>query len=323
MTTSRRFAISILIGTLALASQALPGAPRPAASSPAGSRIGSPDTPQVNPQGKPPSDEEIRTRSEKLLANQHNNDEAIEQYERVEHHVDRTSGSTPRTLEDKVYRIVPTGAGTMKIVLRDGGKATSPDAYDQQLHSLADILRTMANPNDPRARAAYAKREKRMRDRAEFVQATEDAFIPKWAGTATWNGRACDVLDLNPNPNFHPHSMFQDALQHVTARIWVDRETNQMARGEAHVMSDISFGGGILGKLYRGGVVSMEQAEVAPGIWLPTRYQYDFSGRRFFFAFEQHQLIEASHYSRVGPPKEALLLVQSELSSGKTFLADP
>jgi hypothetical protein len=105
--------------------------------------------------------------------------------------------------------------------------------------------------------------------------------------------------------------------------MWVDRETTQMVHGEARVMSDASFGGGILGKLYRGGVVSMEQAEVAPGIWLPTHYQYDYSGRRFLFYFEQHQSIDASRYRRVGPPSEALLLVQSELANGKSFLLDP
>jgi hypothetical protein len=117
--------------------------------------------------------------------------------------------------------------------------------------------------------------------------------------------------------------MFQGALAHVSAKIWVDHTADQLVRGEARVTNDISFGGGILGKLYRGGVVSMEQAEVAPGVWLPTRYQYDFAGRKFLFPFEEHQLIEVSRYRRVGPPQEALALVQDELAHGKPFLTDP
>ena len=96
-----------------------------------------------------------------------------------------------------------------------------------------------------------------------------------------------------------------------------------MVRGEAHITRDISFGGGILGKLYRGGVFSMEQSEVAPGIWEPTRYQYDFGGRKFLFSFDEHQVVEASHYRRVGPPKEALTLVQNELASGKPMAEAP
>ena len=126
-----------------------------------------------------------------------------------------------------------------------------------------------------------------------------------------------------PNPDFRPHSMFQDAMTHVSAKIWVDEDSDQMVRGEAHILRDISFGGGILGKLYRGGTFSMDQAEVTPGIWLPTDYQYEFSGRKFLFSFEEHQIIEASQYRRVGPPKEALTVVQEDLASAKTFSLDP
>jgi hypothetical protein len=82
-------------------------------------------------------------------------------------------------------------------------------------------------------------------------------------------------------------------------------------------------GGGILGKLYKGGVFTMEQAEVAPGVWLPTRYRFDFSGRKFLFGFEEHQSIESSHYHYIGSAKEALAEAQSELASGKPLAGDP
>ncbi|MFZ0642845.1 MAG: hypothetical protein WAM25_06760, partial [Candidatus Acidiferrales bacterium] len=133
----------------------------------------------------------------------------------------------------------------------------------------------------------------------------------------------CDVFQVDPNPDFHPHSIAQDVLTRVTAKIWVDHATSQLARGEAHVIHDLSFGGGILGKLYRGGVFTLDQAEVAPGIWLPTRYQYDFTARKFLFTFEEHQYIEVSDYHRDGSPKQALALVQNELATGKSTYGDP
>jgi hypothetical protein len=325
MKTLKRFPIRVAIATLALAGLVLPAGSSHAATPPtddvqSGSQTSISPTISI---AKPPTDAEMRERSAKLLANQHRDDEALEMYERVERHIDRTSGANPRTLEDKSYRVVPTGAGNQKILLRDGNQRTNAAAYGEQMRALADVLRAMANPNDSRAKSALAKREKRQRERAQFVDAAQNAFIPKMLGTATCNGHPCDVFELDPNPDFHPHSMFLDALVHVTAKIWVDHETIQIVHGEAYVTSDISFGGGILGKLYRGGTVSMDQAEVAPGIWLPTRYTYDFSGRKFLFSFEQHQIIDLSRFRRVGPPQEALALVQSELSSGKTFSEDP
>jgi len=277
----------------------------------------------AGPPEQPPSDEQIRARTQKVLANQHNDDLALELYERIERHLNRTGGANPLTTEDRTYRVVPTGGGTMKILLWDDGKRTDPAEYRRQLQAWEVVLEMMVRPGDPQGNAAREKYEKRQRDRAQFVEATKEAFIPKWVRRETYNGRLCDIVELNPNPKFHPHSMFQGALAHVTATIWVDHAADQLVRGEARIASDVSFGGGILGKLYRGGTVSMEQAEVAPGIWLPTRYQYDFSGRKFLFPFEEHQLIEVSRYRRVGPPREALALVREELSNGKPFLADP
>ena len=321
MGTLKPFAV--WAATLALASFTMPAPPFLAFAAWEENQSASNDTFPINSQGPAPSPQEVHARADKFVANQHRDDQALEQYERVERHVDRTAGSMPRTIEDKVYRIVPTGAGTAKILVRDGNKPVDPITYNREMQNLEELLKEMANPNDSRAKAAYAKRQKHDSDRAEFVDAAKEAFTIRWLGTSTVRGHACDVFELDPNPDFRPHGIFQEAFAHVVARMWVDHETIQMMHGEARVMSDVSFGGGILGKLYRGGVVSMEQAEVAPGIWLPTHYQYDYSGRRFLFYFEQHQSINASRYRRVGPPGEALLLVQSELANPKSFLLDP
>lgn len=270
-----------------------------------------------------PSDTEMRARAQKLIDNQHRNDEALEQYERIERHVDRTSGDTPRVLEDKTYRVVPTGSGTMKLLLKDSTNPVDPAEYHRQLIAWRDLLEIMLKPDDPRTKTAYEKLQKKKQDRKELVDATLNAFVTKWIGQETRNGRVCDVFQVDPNPDFHPHSIVQDVLTRVTAKIWVDHATDQLSRGEARVVRDMSFGGGILGKLYRGGVFSLDQAEVAPGIWLPTRYQYDFTARKFLFPFEQHQYVEISQYHRDGSPKQALALVQNELATGKSTYGDP
>jgi hypothetical protein len=280
-------------------------------------------SPQSSPQSQVPSDAEIHERAQKLIENQHRDDAAIDQYERIEHQVNRTAGANPRVLEDKLYRVVPTGTGTMKILLKEANKPTDPVIYRQQLQTWKELLELALKPDDPRAKLAYSKWQKKKTDRADLVDATREAFLTKSAGQETLNGRPCDVFELNPNPSFHPHSIFQDAMTHITAKIWVDHEQNQVARAEAHVMRDISFGGGILGKLYRGGVFSFQQAEVSPGVWLPARYQYDFMGRKFLFTFEEHQYIEASQYRQDGLPKQALALVESEIAGGKAVNGDP
>ena len=237
--------------------------------------------------------------------------------------MDQTAGMTPKVLEDRTYRIVPTGTGTMKILVSDRGKPADPAEYRKQLQLWEQTLELALKPNDSRAKTAYAKFEKKKKDRAELINSMKEGLLRKWIGQETISGHLCDVIQLDPNPEFHPHSTLQEAITRVTAKVWVDHTATQIVRAEAHVTRDISFGGGILGKLYRGGVFAFDQSEVAPGVWLPTRYQYDYTARKFLFTFDQHQWIEVSRYRRVGPPKEALALVQSELAGGKSLTADP
>jgi hypothetical protein len=278
---------------------------------------------QAGQQSQPPSEAEVQLRAGKLAANQHQDDLAIEQYERIEHEVDRTGGATPRVTQDRTFRVVPTGTGTMKLLLRDNDRPADPAEYHKQLELWKDTLELFLKPDDSRAKSAYAKFERKKRDRAELIDAMRDGFSHKWLGQETVDGHSCDVFQLDPNPSFHPRSMLQEVISHVRAKIWVDRNQDQLVRGEAHVIKDISVGGGILGKLYHGGVFFFQQSEVAPGVWLPTRYQYDFTARKFLFTFEEHQYIESSRYHRIGPPKEALAAVRDELASGKSLTADP
>jgi hypothetical protein len=309
---NRRSGILVFAAGIALAASAIPHV-----------RVSA--EPQQQTQGGAPyykpSDAEIQERTDKLLANQHRDDEALEEYERVERQVDRTGGDSSRVLEDKLYRIVPTGTGTLKILLREDGKDVDPSAYRQQLMAWRDVLELMLKPEDPRTKIAYAKATKKKQDRNELVQATRSAYIQNWLPPEMINGRLCDVIDLVPDPNFHPKNIYQDAMIHVTAKIWVDRANLQLARAEAHVTKDLSIGGGILGKLYKGGVFSLEQAEMSPGVWLPVRYQFDYSARKFVFMVDEHQYIEVSQYKRDGPPKQALLVAQNDLASGKMFSA--
>ncbi len=320
--TASSLAAALALASLAGASSRL--VPRPAEDSGSeGSRLARQQAGSQSGAARPPTDAEVAARAKVLLEHQHANDEALEQFERVEHHVDRTAGTTPRVLDDKTYRVVPTGTGTMKLLLKEGERPVDPAEYRKQLVAWEELLELMLKPEDSRTKAAYAKWQKRKDERKELLDATHEGFVTTWVGQETCNGRLCDVYELQPNPNFHPHTLVQDVLTRVTGKIWVDRDANQLVHGEAHVMRDISFGGGILGKLYRGGVFFMQQQEVAPGIWLPTRYQYDYTARKFLFTFEEHQYIEASQYRRVGPPKQALAIAQNELASGKAPYGDP
>jgi hypothetical protein len=270
-----------------------------------------------------PSEAELVARGKKLMANQHINDDAVDQYEHIEHEVDTTGGAAPRTLIDKKTRIEPNGAGTTKLLLEQSGRKVTPDEYRRELQNWVSVLQFMVNPADPRMKSAAAKYQKKRQTRVELVDAMLTAFTRKWLGREMRNGHLCDVIVLTPDPNFHPRSIGEDALTHATAKVWVDHDQDQLVRAEALITSDIWFGAGVLGKLNKGGTFVMEQTEVSPHVWLPSLYQFDYSGREFLFSLEKHQRIEITGYHYIGTAKDALAVAQGQLASAKPLAGDP
>ncbi len=210
--------------------------------------------------------------------------------------------------------MVPTGTGTVSVQIEDHGRPIDPALYRREMLDLEKALEDSADPNNARAREDRERFQQRVRERGQIVDAMFEAYRYTWLGRETRGGRALLKFHMDPDPAYKPSSRFTEFLRHGAATVWVDEQAAQVVRMEAELTSDVSFVGGVFGKVYRGGRMVLEQAEVQPGIWLPMSYQYDFVGRKFLFQFEIHERREESHYQRIGPPNEALIAIRRELS---------
>jgi hypothetical protein len=263
---------------------------------------------------------EVQELSARVIANQHHNDRMLDQYERIEHTVIRKPGTNPPVIQQETLsRILPTGTGIMRLPLTAPGKPANPAAYRAQLVYLANVLNVVAHP-DATEQQTLDHYQKRQKDRADMVSNVGSAFRFSWLGRETRDGHPLIKLQMDPNPSFHPTSPTAQVLTHVRAVVWVDESNAQVVHLEAEVISDVYFGAGIIAKLYRGGRFTMDQAEVAPGVWEPVRYDYNFDGRKFVFGFGDHETTDFTEYRRVGPPAEELQAVGNELN---TSAADP
>jgi len=268
---------------------------------------------------RPLSPEEIRALVDRAIANQHRNDAALNEYERRERRIERDAREDTPVVEDKTFRVVPTGTGTLKLVIEEKGKGVYPNFYEKQLRDLeAALVDATEHQNTYSQRRAIDKWQKRTQERYDLVEGVEDAFLVTWLGRERRNGRLLVKLQLNPNPEFKPKTRIASALQSVRAVVWLDEKEAQLVRAEAEIFKDISVGGGLFGKVYRGGTVIIEQAEVAPGVWFPTLYRIDFDGRKFIFGFDVHETIEIRDFRRIGPPAEALAAVRREIASNRS-----
>jgi hypothetical protein len=264
-----------------------------------------------------PSPEQVHSLIMRAIENQHRDDRALQEFERTEHAIAR-KGENAEIVTDLTERILPSGTGNIKLKLAENGVSVSAEVYRHELEFAVTALDLAMHPSDHN-KEDLAKFERRRRDHAELVDTSTKAFRATWAGRETRadsaGARTLMKFLLDPDPDYKPINRFAASFQHIHATLWVDETQAQFARLEADIATDIPFAGGVAGKVYHGGHVVMVQEEVAPGIWLPTLYNYEVDGRKFLFAFGIHEHTEVTKYRRIGPPPQAIEIMRNELNN--------
>jgi hypothetical protein len=257
----------------------------------------------------------------RVIANQKQTEAAQDIYERIQRVEIRKTGSDATASEVKVWRIFPFGTGVDRIPLTADAKPISAEGYRSDLEKLERLL-VWAVQTGSAQRDAYAKLERKRKERTDLLEATHAAFIFTPIGEEMRGDGKLLKYSMTPNPNYKPTTRNATVFTRVEGTVWVDEKTDQLAKIEGHVTEDISLAL-FLAKVYKGSYFMQERYELFPGIWLPTFEQYDFDGRRFLMPFSIHERTLYENYRRVGPPKEAVEVLRSELSKSKMDRADP
>jgi hypothetical protein len=253
--------------------------------------------------------QEIRNLVDRAIENQHRNDVLLDQYARTEHEV--LQGTGKESNREIVRRLIPAGMLVLRVELEHNGKTTDASYLDEQWRTVAQALRASARGEEIRGAGLY-EGERHRHQRAEMVGEIGKAYVFTWAGRVTINGRTAVKLNFEADPAYRSTDRFAPVFRHSKGTAWVDEASAQMIKAEAELTDDVSWGGGLIAKLYRGGRFRYEQHEVSDGVWMPTYYSYDFDGRKFVFSLSAHDRSEYSEYLHVGSPDEALLVVRRE-----------
>jgi hypothetical protein len=255
----------------------------------------------------------------KIISNQEECERLLDQYERVVRTEIRKPGGDAHNIETKMWRAFPIGTGFYKIALPIDGQPPEPEFYRNELEKLEKYL-TWLNQDGPAQKEAYAKAERKKKERYDLLEATYQAFIFTRDGEEMRQGRRLIKYTIVPNPKYKPTSRNTTLFTRVRGTIWIDEETAQMAKIDGTVTEDISLAL-FLAKIYRGSHFMQERYEISPGIWEPTFEQYDFDGRKFLYSFSIHERTFYSSYKFVGKPKEAVSIIRGELSKIQTAAA--
>jgi hypothetical protein len=186
-----------------------------------------------------------------------------------QYQVDKRVGS-----QTTIEREVETISGPVYRVLARQGKPLDPAAQKKETERLDNLLRNSAE--QARMKQDHEAEEQRLQ---RLIGAMPEAFIYTYDGTADGNLR----LSFQPNPAYNP-STYETRVYHaLSGEIWIQPQQKRLAKIDAHIVNEIDFGYGLLGRIEKGGSFQIARQQVAENRWKTSMLYVHISGRIVFF----------------------------------------
>ena len=297
--------LMLLVGAWALAQQ---GTPTPA-------EAANPSTVDLPPWNAPPTPRQIRALVIRAIDNQHRNDLALAQFERKERIVSQRGKAGVAT--EWTTEVIPAGDHGIRVELERDGKPADPGSLEERWRLAAQSLTKNADTDLPNAKQDDERGDRRAhnryQDRYDMVDAVARAFRFHWIGRKDQDGRGVLEFSFEPDPSFKSSKLFAIVYAHIVGTVLVDEASSQVVRIDARLRDDISIAAGLIVKIDRGAQASIQQQEVAFGIWEPVQYSYDYQGRKLLFGtLSGYSRMDASDYRHVDSLDEAIAILRRE-----------
>jgi len=209
-----------------------------------------------------------------VIENQTENDRARYRYLYEEKAVVDRYGSTGNIVgsASKTYTWIHTELESFsKLISINGARYDGQylQAQDEAIRrSIAEAQRL--SPQKRKARMAKTRRERDGQMQTEIFRNLLAAFRFTVAGREQVNGWETLVLDFEPRAGFEPPSTRSGFLRSLSGKLWITRESRQPIRLTGRLGEDVRFVGGLFGSLKKGATITLEQADIGNGLWLPT-----------------------------------------------------
>lgn len=204
----------------------------------------------------------------------------------------RLRKTSPRLTSAKEICETADGAVALLVSVNDRPLNPADEAREQsRLNSLI---------NDPGKQHHRKQSQDEDTGRAlKVLRVLPNAFLYEYAGTGEGPTGPVGKFTFKPNPKFDPPDLETQVLSQMSGEIWIDPLAERVARLEGHLQQDVDFGWGILGRLYKGGYIVLEQADVGDHQWRIVHFKMVMSGRVVFKTKVFDTTEDESQYTRV------------------------
>lgn len=174
--------------------------------------------------------------------------------------------------------IIETKDGDVARLIAVGDRPLSPDAESAEIQRLQTLLA------HPEIQAHRKKNEQADANRAnELIRLLPTAFLYHYEGMVDGPDGPCYRFSMQPNPGFHPPDREAEVFAGMAGELWIDKNQLRMVRLNAHLIGDVEFGWGIVGRLYKGGTILVEQKDVGENHWEQSLLRLNLRGTILIF----------------------------------------
>jgi hypothetical protein len=207
--------------------------------------------------------------------------------------------------------IIETKDGDVARLVAVNDNPLTPDRAKAERDRLDNLL---ANPE---LQAHRHKKEQEDSSREnEMVRLLPDAFIYTYRGIVDTPSGPAWRLEFTPNENFLPPDREAQLYHGMAGELWIDCAQKRMARLDAHLIADVNFGWGVIGRLYKGGTILVIQKDVGENHWETLHLKLNLTGKILMV----HNIIfqsteDSSDHKPVSPAltyKDAIHILEGE-----------
>jgi len=216
----------------------------------------------------------------------------------------------------EIRQVVETKNGSLDRLLSIGGK---PLTGSQQHDELQRLLQLSHSP-DAQSRLAEA-RKKDADQCAAFLKMIPDAFVFEYSGEHAGPHEDFVKLRFMPNPNYRPSTREGKVMHELAGDIWVESNQQRLAAIDGRLLNQVRFGGGLFGRLEKGGHFSVQRAEIAHGQWEVTELDVNMHGKALLFktiSVQQKELHRG--FERV--PQDLTMTAAAALLMNQSLIAE-
>jgi hypothetical protein len=204
----------------------------------------------------------------------------------------------------KTYEVTMLYGSPYQRLVAVNGHPLNPSKKAEEQKKFEEALAERRNETPEKRAARIAKfQAERKRDHTMLDQLTK-AFDFRLLGNQKLKGHSVYVLSARPRKDYRPPNRDSQVLTGMEGKLWIDRNSFQWVRVEAHVMHPVRIEG-FVAEVEPGTQFELEKTPVSADIWLSQHFAMKSNAKvMLFWPHRTQEDITYSNYHKSSGPTQ-------------------